>query len=99
MKRENSNSLNAEQTARLARLSALPDEAIDTADIPEVRDWTGARRGLFYFGASAGDKITVALDAEVVDWFEGNGAPGEDFESRINRVLSEHVAERTRKAS
>jgi uncharacterized protein (DUF4415 family) len=42
---------------------------------------------------------SVALDAEVVDWFEGNAAPGEDFESRINSVLSEHVAERTRKAS
>ena len=29
-------------------LAALPDEQIDTADIPEVRDWTGAKRGLFY---------------------------------------------------
>ena len=26
----------------------MPDAAIDTSDIPEVTDWTGARRGVFY---------------------------------------------------
>jgi predicted DNA binding CopG/RHH family protein len=28
-------------------LAARPDEQIDTSDIPEVTDWTGAVRGLF----------------------------------------------------
>jgi hypothetical protein len=32
----------------LTELAALPDEKIDTRDIPEVRDWSGAKRGLFY---------------------------------------------------
>ncbi len=31
---------------RLARLAAMPDHEIDTADIPEVRDWSGAVRGV-----------------------------------------------------
>ncbi len=38
----------ANQRAEIVALAALPDERIDTADIPEVRDWAGARRGVFY---------------------------------------------------
>ena len=34
-----------EQQARLIRLAALPDEAIDTTDIPEIPDWSDAVRG------------------------------------------------------
>ena len=40
--------LTLRQKAEIAALAALPDERIDTADIPEVRDWTGAKRGVFY---------------------------------------------------
>ena len=32
----------------LAALAKLADRKIDTGDIPEVRDWSGAKRGLFY---------------------------------------------------
>jgi len=38
----------AKQRAEIAALAELPDERIDTADIPEVRDWVGAKRGTFY---------------------------------------------------
>ena len=38
----------AKQRAEIVALAALPDERTDTADIPEVRDWSGARRGVFY---------------------------------------------------
>lgn len=37
----------AQSRERAAR-AAVPDEAIDTCDIPEVLDWAGAERGLFY---------------------------------------------------
>lgn len=30
------------------KLEALPDEQIDTSDIPEVTDWTKAEVGKFY---------------------------------------------------
>ncbi len=99
MKKESSSPLSPDQYARLARLSALPDDDIDTSDSPAVLDWTGAKRGLFYTGAAASDQTAVSLDAKVVDWFEGNAASDEDFESNINRVLSEHIAEQIRKAS
>ena len=32
----------------LAVLEALPDEDIDTSDIPEATDWSDAVRGKFY---------------------------------------------------
>lgn len=40
--------LGVRQRAQLARLAKLPDGAIDTGDIPEIRNWSGAKRGVFY---------------------------------------------------
>jgi uncharacterized protein (DUF4415 family) len=97
MKTEISSKLSPEQHARLERLAALPDEAIDTSDIPEVRVWTGAKRGLFY--ASPGDKVAIGVDADVVAWFRSHSPTVEEFEMRINRVLSEHISNESRKAS
>jgi len=34
-----------EQLKRLKRLAALPDEAIDTSDLPVIEDWSGGVRG------------------------------------------------------
>lgn len=31
----------------LAELAAMPDDQIDTSDIPETTDWSGAVRGRF----------------------------------------------------
>ena len=39
--------LTDKQKAELRALEALPDDQIDTSDMPEVRDWSKARRGLF----------------------------------------------------
>jgi hypothetical protein len=49
MKKGVSNRLTAKQRAELKALEALPERAIDTRDIPEVHDWSGAKRGLFYY--------------------------------------------------
>ena len=40
--------LTDKQQAELSALEALPDDRIDTSDIPEISDWSDARRGLFY---------------------------------------------------
>ena len=42
--------LTDEERAELDALEALPDDQIDTSDIPETLDWSGARRGVFYRG-------------------------------------------------
>jgi hypothetical protein len=48
MKKGRSKPLTREQQAELDALDALPEEQIDTSDKPEVRDWSGARRGVLY---------------------------------------------------
>lgn len=61
MKKENSD-LTAQQRADLQALEELPDDQIDTTDIPEIFDWTGAKRGVFYRPVK--QQITLRLDAE-----------------------------------
>ena len=39
-----------ERMAEVARLADMPDSDIDTSDIPEVTDWSGARRGPWWLG-------------------------------------------------
>jgi hypothetical protein len=48
MRKGHSKPLTAEQQAELDVLAALPEEEIDTREMPEVRDWSGAQRGVFY---------------------------------------------------
>ena len=40
--------LTPKQRAELEALAAIPDDEIDTSDIPEVTDWSGGVRGLFH---------------------------------------------------
>jgi uncharacterized protein (DUF4415 family) len=96
MKTENSSQLTPEQFARLKRISGLPDQAISTSDIPEVLDWAGAKRGLFYTGPR--EKIAVGVDSDLVVWFESQSSPGEEPEARINQALRAYVTEQAKKA-
>jgi predicted DNA binding CopG/RHH family protein len=47
MKKANTNTRNAAAHTIDAPLDAQIDAPVDTTDIPEVTDWTGAVRGLF----------------------------------------------------
>ena len=46
--RKASSKLTAVQQAELDMLSRLPDDRVNTDDIPEQRDWTDAKRGVFF---------------------------------------------------
>jgi hypothetical protein len=48
MKKAGSRSPARTRKAALKVLAALPEGEIDLSDIPEIRDWSGAKRGLFY---------------------------------------------------
>ena len=37
-----------ERKAELSALEKLPDDRINAADVPELLDWSDARRGVFY---------------------------------------------------
>ncbi len=81
-----------EQRARLERLAAQPDDTIDTTDIPEVLDWSGAVRGGLYRPRK--EAITIRLDADVLAWFRGHADGARGYQSEINRVLRQHVSEK-----
>jgi len=89
MKKEPSKSLTAEQKAQIEALAALPDEAINTNDIPEVKDWSSARRGVFYRPLK--QQITLRLDADLIDWFKQHHPKGEGYQTSINRALREYI--------
>ncbi len=89
-------SLAPEQAERLARLADLPDETIDTDDIPEApaENFALARRpGL---GQPRAYPDAVALDADLVAWFKDH-AGDKPYQTEINRVLRQHVAKAEKK--
>ena len=92
MKTGISKELTEKQKVEIEALAELPDEKIDTSDIPEILDWAGAKRGLLYRPIK--QQITLRLDADVVAWFKSNASNGRGYQTEINRVLREH-AQRT----
>lgn len=87
--------LSREEQEQLARLAALPETAIDTADIPEApaESWIDARRGGLHRPVK--QPVTIRLDADVLAWFREH-APAGGYQTEINRVLRRHVAETER---
>lgn len=76
--------MSPELLAQLQAVAGLPDQRINTADIPEVRDWSGAVRGRFY--ETAGKRLAVEIDADVVEYFRKQSPEG-SYEAAINRTL------------
>jgi uncharacterized protein (DUF4415 family) len=89
MKKVTSRPLTREQRTELKSLAALPDDAIDTSDAPELLDWSGAKRGLLYRPVK--QQLTLRLDADLVAWFKKHTTPDEGYQTRINRALREYV--------
>ena len=90
MKKEISK-LTATQKAELDALAAMPSDRVNTAALPEQRDWSGARRGVFYRPIEK--QLTLRLDADVIDWFKTHAPEGEGYQTRINNALREYVAQ------
>ena len=96
MKKAGSKPLTAKQKKELAALARLPDDKIDTRATPEVKDWSGAKRGVFYRPVK--QQLTLRLDADVIAWFKEHAPKGEGYQTDINRALRQHVQRRARKA-
>ena len=95
MKKDNSKPLTPAQVAELEALSVLPDDRINTKEVPEQRDWSGARRGVFYRPIKK--QLTLRLDADVLDWFKTHASEGEGYQTSINSALREYVTQHHRK--
>ena len=83
--------MTAEMRRELAALEAMPDDQIDTSDIPEMteEEW---KRGPTYVGLhySPGKKsVTIRLDTDVVKWFK---AQGKGWQTKMNWVLRLYFA-------
>ena len=89
MRRDGSEPLTPEQVAELGRLASLSDEEIDTRDIPEQRDWSGAQRGLFFRPIKR--QLTLRLDADLVAWFKARAPEGKGYQTGINNALRAYV--------
>jgi uncharacterized protein (DUF4415 family) len=80
--------------AELAALEAMPDEEIDTSDLPEVTDWRGAVRGRFYRPVKKA--ISLRMDADVLAWFRSLGGK---YQSRMNEALREYMRRHRKRTS
>jgi uncharacterized protein (DUF4415 family) len=87
--------LTSEQQKELERLAALPDEDIDTSDIPEVTDWSSAVRGKFFRPVKK--QLTLRIDADIIEWFKRRHSGGHGYQTSINRALREYVNSRSSK--
>lgn len=90
--------LSQEQRDQLAKLADLPDDQIDTLDIPEApaENWVHAHRGHLYRPLK--QPVTIRLDADVLAWFKEHVAGG-GYQTEINRVLRRYVTEQERRRS
>ena len=72
------------QKAEIETLAAMPDDQIDTSDIPELTDeqWAGAVRGRFYRPIK--QQITARVDADILAWLK---AGGQGYQTRMNAIL------------
>lgn len=73
-------------SADLERINAMSDDEIDYSDIPEITDFSGFKRGLFYRPEK--QTVTIRLDADVVAWFKGAEPK---YQTAVNRVLREYM--------
>jgi uncharacterized protein (DUF4415 family) len=90
--------LSPEQTARLEALSRLRPEDIDTSDFPEMPETAVlyARGGKVVY-RPVKQPVTIRLDADVVGWFKEQSGD-KPYQTEINRVLRQHVADAKRRA-
>jgi len=81
-------------TEELATLAALPDEEIDTTEIPEIADWSKAMVGRFYRPVK--ETVTIRLDADVLDWLKQGG---KGYQTRVNKILRAVMEQQRRRAA
>ena len=67
---------------RLSEIENLPDNTIDTSDIPELDDdfWENAQQII--------PENYFQIEQEVLEWFKGQG---QDYHARINTVLRSYM--------
>ncbi len=86
--------LTVKQKAELEALDALPEDQIDTSDIPPLAEafWNNAVRNPFYRPAK--QQVTLRVDADVLTWLR---SAGRDYQAKLNRILRQAMLREIRK--
>ena len=84
------------QEAELKALAARPEHQIDTIEIDEVRDWSGAKRGVFFRPVK--HQLTLRVDADVIAWFKDRARGSGRYQTSMNRALREYMDRHRKKA-
>ncbi len=77
------NTLTKQQTEELNQLALLPDEMIDTSDIPEQTNWDNVVRGRFYVAEN------IELEPDILAWFKAKS--GQRYQQMINETLRDYI--------
>jgi uncharacterized protein (DUF4415 family) len=87
--------LTAREKRELAAIAALPDNQIDTSDIPELplSAWKDAVRGKFYRPVKRA--VSMRLDADVIAWLK---KPGKGYQTRANKILRQRMLQEAKHA-
>ena len=93
--RETGQPLTPRQKRELAALAIMPDDQIDTSDIPELppNAWKDAIRGRFYRPLK--QAVSMRLDADVVAWLKKRG---KGYQTRANNILRQHMLDESKRA-
>ena len=86
--------LTKRQAKEIEALKHLKDEEIDLSDIPPLKDWSNAAIGKFYRPRK--QSLTIRIDADVLTWLK---AQGKGYQTRINAMLREAIADQIRQGS
>lgn len=67
----------------IEELAAMPDEDINTEDMPELGDefWKNAR---VRYPAEGKERLTIRFDEDMVQWFRSQGR---GYQTKMNAVL------------
>ncbi len=82
--------LTARQKREVEALAAMPEEEIDTSDIPELTPgaWDKAVRGKWYRPVK--QPVSIRLDADVLAWLK---AKGDGYQTKVNGLLRKQMLE------
>ena len=89
--RKNDGALTREDQALLQELEKMPEEDIDTTDIPEVLEVRNPRRGAYYQPAQK--EITVTLDEDIIHWLESQPAGQDGLNTCIRNILRARMSQ------
>ena len=92
MKGGSAKPLTPELEAEIKALEAMPDSEIDTSDMPEVTDWSKAKRGMFYRPVKA--LHSLRIDNDVLAFFQNKGR---GYQTTINDILRQHMEQETKR--